>query len=107
MYVYFRVLSNDVQLFNSIENILIIPTEKEAQAIMSNADLVPPKCSYAITHERYQYYPAPMYRSYAMNARSNRNVLLSAGVGEMTKQLQEDVEDLKQKVINLVIAVIS
>ena len=66
--------------------------------MMKSRSSVPQGCSYAITHERYQYYPAPNYRSYAMSIRSNRNVYLSAGVEELAKQIEEDISDLEEKV---------
>ena len=59
----------DANVFNrvidscSLERVLFIPTEAEAQALLSSVNTVPRNLLHANV-PNYQYYPAPNYRSY-------------------------------------------
>jgi len=59
----------DATVFNrvidscSLERVLFIPTEAEAQKLLSEVTTVPKNLLYAYV-PNYQYYPAPNYRSY-------------------------------------------
>ena len=47
-----------------LEKILMIPTEREAQKVLSRRESVPKNTLYALVQPSYQYYPAPNYKSY-------------------------------------------
>jgi len=48
-----------------IECVLLIPTNKEACEIMSNAMRVPKNCKRAFTQRGDTFYPDPNYRTYS------------------------------------------
>ena len=60
----------DVNVYNRVidacklEKIIMIPTQREAQAVLSRVDSVPQNTLYAVVEQSFQYYPAPNYKSY-------------------------------------------
>ena len=69
----------DVNVYNRVidachlEKIIIIPTGREAQHVLSRRETVPQNTLYALVEESYQYYPAPDYKSYSYNLRTTGN----------------------------------
>ena len=67
----------DVNVYNRVvdachlERIILIPTQREAQAALSRTDEVPRNTLYAVVEQNYQYYPAPNYRSYFYPVKSS------------------------------------
>ena len=57
-----------------MEQILIIPSSVEAQAMLTNPAAVPKNLLYAIVEGKYQYFPVPYYRSYFMEV-NTRGIL--------------------------------
>ena len=67
----------------SIESILLIREDSDAQYYMSDRRLVPKKCHKAYTKEGYLYFPDPSYRSYA--GRVDRARFLQVSVEETVR----------------------
>lgn len=65
----------------SIEQVLLIRNEIDAQDLLSEVNNVPQHCKSAITKEGNRYFPDPNYRSY------------SGRVGRVARFLQASVED--------------
>ena len=59
------VVANTLLDLKNVENVLVIPSDEEAQVVLSSSAKVPKKCKYALTFSGYTYYPAPNYRTYA------------------------------------------
>jgi chromosome segregation ATPase len=53
-----------------MEQVLIIPSTVEAQALLTNPATVPKNLLHAIVEGKYQYYPVPDYRSFYMEVRT-------------------------------------
>jgi chromosome segregation ATPase len=53
-----------------MEQVLIIPSMVEAQALLTNPASVPKNLFQAIVEGKYQYYPVPEYRSFYMEVRT-------------------------------------
>ena len=49
------------------EKILLIGEDYQAQQIMKNESTAPTNCLFALTNGFNQYYPAPSYRTYALD----------------------------------------
>lgn len=68
--------ASDPTVFNAIidscglEKIVVISNQKEAQKMLSNVATVPPNLKYAVVAGKYQYFPAPHYKSYFKEYRS-------------------------------------
>ena len=66
----------DVNVYNRVidacrlEKIIMIPTQREAQAVLSRVDSVPQNTAYAVVEQSFQYYPAPNYKSYFYNLKT-------------------------------------
>mgnify|MGYP003322975837 CR=1 FL=1 len=98
----------DANVFNrlvdscSLERVLFIPTEAEAQRLLSKVTTVPKNLLHANV-PNYQYYPAPNYRSYFKQDQT-RGVLkesLKVTIAKREKQLvseKADVARLEPKV---------
>jgi chromosome segregation ATPase len=84
----------DANVFNrvvdsaSLERILFIPSETEAQALLSDARTVPRNMLHANV-PNYQYYPAPNYRSYYRQDQTRG--LLKASMEELVGQRMEQL----------------
>lgn len=84
-----------------IEQVLVLERDSEAQRLLKSAATVPPNCAYALTLSGFnQYYPAPSYRSYAMDmgrggASSGRARILQVSVDELEQELLDDLERLR------------
>jgi chromosome segregation ATPase len=83
------VVANCILDLKHVENVIIIPTDEEAQSILGDVRTVPKNCNYALTNSGYQYYPAPNYRSYAIGE-LNKNLILQASVKEYVSELKKD-----------------
>lgn len=81
-----------------IETVILIDNEADAQSLLKSVRSVPKNCLYAITTgQKNQYYPAPNYRSYALNMGRQRPVLASS-VEEIVDNLTAEVEALSGQV---------
>lgn len=70
-------VANTLIDMSSIEQIILIPSDEDAQKYMSNRNLVPHNCKFAITKEGYTYHPDPNYRSYAEGTAKSRLIQVS------------------------------
>ena len=75
----------------SLEKIIIIPTQTEAQSVLQQSDTVPRNLRYAVVESKYQYFPAPSYRSYHKDYNRSRN-LLKASIEELVAGLNEQIK---------------
>ena len=78
-----------------MENVIIIPSDEEAQVLMSNSSKVPEKCKYALTTSGYTYYPAPNYRTYASAAefQNKKSRILQSSVKQVLEGLRSELVD--------------
>jgi len=75
----------------SLEKIIIIPSQTEAQSVLQHVDTVPKNLRYAVVESKYQYFPAPNYRSYHKDYNRSRN-LLKASIEELVAGLNEQIK---------------
>ena len=93
----------DTNVFNrlidsfSLERILFIPSEGEAQTLLSSTQTVPKNLLHAVV-PNYQYYPAPNYRSYYKQDKTRG--VLKASVEELLNQLEEQVRNDEEVMVN-------
>ena len=79
-----------------IERIILMRKNDEAMEIMKSQSSVPRNCLYALTGEYYQYYPAPSYKSYALNQKKLRPVLtasMAEHIASIEKEIQESIAE--------------
>ena len=79
-----------------IERIILMPRDRDAQELLKSTKSAPRNCLYALTGDMNQFYPAPSYRSYAINKKGGRNVLKSS-VSEHLEKLKQDLEMYKKE----------
>lgn len=84
-----------------IEQVLIMRRDAEAQEVLKSVRTVPPNCQYALTCDFNQFYPAPMYRSYAMNPNQRRGNVLQASMTEHIEAIQKEMDIVQMTVDNL------
>ena len=91
------VVMNTLVDLKSVEQVILIPTDEEAQGIMSNSSKVPAKCKYALTISGYMYYPAPNYRTYASAAdgQSQKSRILQSSIKQVIEGWQSELANLK------------
>lgn len=82
-----------------MERILIIPSWQEAEEILADPARVPPNLMHALVDNKYQYYPAPNYRSYYMEVRSKG--ILKASLEEYIRGLRVQAEEKERLVADL------
>ncbi|XP_023020783.2 structural maintenance of chromosomes 6 [Leptinotarsa decemlineata] len=89
------IVSNCIVDSCSPENILLIPTDRRAQELLSDRRTVPRNCHQGITTKGDKYYPDPNYRTYASNY--VRAKYLQVDTKEYIQQLQQTIESLNKK----------
>ena len=93
---------SDVNVFNrivdsaSLERILYISTDAEAQAALMHERNVPRNTAYACVANSFQYYPAPNYRSYHYEERISN--LLKPNLEEYMQRLRHELAEQAVKV---------
>ena len=91
----------DANVFNrvidscSLERVLFIPTEAEAQALLSSVNTVPRNLLHANV-PNYQYYPAPNYRSYFKQDQTRG--VLKASIEEVIAKREEQLASQQAEV---------
>ena len=91
------LLIDDPNVFNvlvdqkKVEQVLIVREDARAQDLMKTANMVPKNCAHILTPEFNQYFPAPMYRSYAIN-RKRGGAVLQTSITEHVKNLKSEIE---------------
>merc|ERR1719167_641881 len=80
-----------------IEQILLIPNDTDAQQLLKSKSSVPNNCLYALTSGLNQYYPAPSYRSYALDVNLNVRPLLQTSVDEMEEALHQEIQAMQER----------
>ncbi|KAG5887604.1 hypothetical protein JTB14_002613 [Gonioctena quinquepunctata] len=83
------------EIYCSPENILLIPTDRKAQELLSDKQHVPRNCHQGITAKGDKYYPDPNYRTYASNY--VRAKYLQVDTKEYIQQLQQTIDNLYKK----------
>ena len=78
-----------------VERIIIIDREREAQDLLGSVQTAPRNLLYALTLDYNQYYPAPNYRSYAMNQNKRGVAKLQTSVAEHLESLNTQLEAFK------------
>ena len=76
-----------------VECVLLIPTSKEASAIMSDATKVPRNCKRAFTQQGDTFYPDPHYRSYG-GARGLKARYLQVSVTDTINALEDEIRSI-------------
>merc|ERR1711974_62006 len=79
-----------------IEQVLLIKEDKAAMELLKDVSTVPKNCIYAYTNGFNQYYPAPNYRSYAIDANPRSRPVLQTSVDEMEQEVLQEVKDLQE-----------
>lgn len=59
------IVSNCIVDQNSIENVLLVPSDQRAIQLMSDRQNVPPNCRLSFTIEGHRYHPDPNYKTYS------------------------------------------
>ena len=88
---------------NRAEQVLVLPTNAEAQKLLGHSGAVPKNCHFAVTCEGYQYFPAPNYRSYFVHGtaasggggRNDNHRVLSVSAKEVIEGLQREAQDIR------------
>ena len=78
----------------NIEKILLMDHDHQAQSLLSSTHKVPRNCKFAYTGDMNQFYPAPMYRSYAIHSRKKGNVLQTS-MSDHLANLESEYETMK------------
>lgn len=66
-----------------VEKIILMKKDLEAQDLLKSTQTVPRNLLYALTGDFNQFYPAPSYRSYAINRNRNGANILQTSVTEV------------------------
>ena len=82
-----------------MERILIIPSSKEAQRVLTDPATVPPNLLHALVEGKYQYFPVPNYRSYHMDVKTRG--ILKASLEDYIRGRKLHVEELEKLVAGL------
>ncbi len=94
---------------NRAEQVLVLPTNAEAQKLLGHSGAVPKNCHFAVTCEGYQYFPAPNYRSYFVpgttasggGGRNDNHRVLSVSAKEVIEGLQREAQDIRHSLERL------
>ncbi len=78
----------------NIDQILVIPTGRQAQELLSAVENVPANCDRALTEDMFQFFPAPNYRSYPIWNRDNNCRVLTLSVTEVMAELEKEVKEV-------------
>ena len=78
----------------NIEKILLMDHDRQAQNLLSSTHKVPRNCKFAYTGDMNQFYPAPMYRSYAISSRKKGNVLQTS-MSDHLAYLESEYQTMK------------
>lgn len=90
-----------------LEKIIAIPSAAEAQKILKNPETVPKNLKYAVVEAKYQYYPAPNYKSYYKGYRSQNMLMASfddliAGMKKEVVNYEKEAVVAQEKYLDLV-----
>ncbi|CAG9563934.1 unnamed protein product [Danaus chrysippus] len=77
-----------------LETVLLVPTHDDAVRLCMSVESVPANCHKVVTADCSEYMPAPRYRIYGGRERTPR--FLSTSIGDRTRQLQEQIAELKK-----------
>ena len=99
----FNILVDTLQL----EKIIAISSAAEAQKILKNPETVPKNLKYAVVEAKYQYYPAPNYKSYYKGYRSQNMLMASfddliAGIKKEVVNYEKEAAAAQEKYLDLV-----
>lgn len=92
---------NEPTVYNAVldqaglEKIIVINNNEEAQRILTDVRNVPRNLRYAVVESKYQYFPAPRYRSYYQEYRP-RN-LLKCSIEELIQEKKNVLIQLKEE----------
>ena len=87
-----------------VERIIIMDRDAVAKDLLSSAQSVPRNLLYALTCDFNQFYPAPNYRSYAINQNKRGVSMLQTSVAEHLERLNTELDAYKvelEKVRNM------
>ena len=73
-----------------IERILLIPNDEDAQKELKKQSIANANCIYAITRNRFKYYPYPNYRSYASAITTRQITYLRNNVESMRENVKKE-----------------
>ena len=76
---------------SKVDQILVIPTDRQAQQLLGQEENVPQHCERAVTEQGFQFYPAPRYRSYPQHSGLGNTRLLNFSVSEAEKEIKQEV----------------
>ncbi len=76
-----------------IEKIVLMPKDHDAQELLKSEHSVPRNLLYSLTGDFNQFYPAPSYRSYAINRRNS--AVLQTSVSEHLERLEQELDSYK------------
>merc|ERR1719361_212705 len=79
-----------------VERILLINEDSQAQQVLKKETTTPRNCLYALTGGYNQYYPAPSYRTYALDINPRSRGLLQTSVDDMEQQTYQEINTLQE-----------
>jgi len=81
-----------------VEKVIIMDHEEDARNLLASTQTVPRNCLYALTCDSNQYYPAPSYRTYAVNRNQKYLGKLQSSMSEHIERLNTELEDYRAEV---------
>ncbi|XP_063239288.1 structural maintenance of chromosomes protein 6 [Bacillus rossius redtenbacheri] len=79
-----------------IERVLLVPTDREACALMERRESVPHNCRRAVTKRGYEYLHSP-YRSYGPANKNLQARFLQVSMDQHERNLEQEAEELRGK----------